>query len=261
MASAQYARPQEAPLPTRIKQWRDGITALAYFVAITITPPLRSKQGFNVLQPGAAFVMTGIMLAFNALLNFSIALPFIGRLGAHETSDALKIYALFYLGYVLWNRRIRWKALRTGERWHSYSSGISRLESVLSIRPDLVSRFADPIAAFLGGMFAKKLGLVSLGAWFEIGAVCLYIVENYAHERAVERDLAVLDALIESEVAGATAAHFEGQGDGPVRARSVRDTHGIQTGPDPELEAVIARRRRESAARSDEGLNATGVRP
>lgn len=240
-------QPPEAPLLLRLKHMREGFTVLASFFAMTVTPPLRIRQGYNMLQPGAALVMTGVMLLFNALMNFQVAVPLIGRVGAHETSDALWYYAFAFLGFALWNRRARWKELLRGERWHSYSRGVSRLESFVPLRQDLIYRIADPAAAFLGGALLRKLGVSALGLWFEIGGVCLYLVENYAYEIALDRDLAILDSLLESDVAAATAEHFTAQEEGQAKSRSIRDTGGIATGADAGLEAVIARRKKEAA--------------
>ena len=94
-------QPQEIPLPVRIRQMREFIIAIAYYIAITLTPVLRLKPGFNVLQPGSAFVMTAVMMLFNALMNFHVSLPLLGRVGSHENSDALWYYALLFLGFAL----------------------------------------------------------------------------------------------------------------------------------------------------------------
>jgi hypothetical protein len=240
-------QPQEVPLPVRIRQMREFIIAVAYYIAITLTPVLRVKPGFNVLQPGAAFVMTAVMMLFNALMNFHLALPMIGRFGARQSSDGLWYYALLFLGFALWNRRARFKALVAGERWHTYSPGVSRLAALLPVRQDLVYRIGEPVAAYLTGAVLRKLGINGLGLWFEIASVCVYLVENYAHERALERDLAILDSLLESEVTAATADHFTAQEEGQARSRPLSESGGIATGADPGLEAAIARRRKEAA--------------
>ena len=56
--------------------------------------------------------------------------------------------------------------------------------------------------------------MTGLGLWIEFSAFCFYLVENYAHDRALERDLGLFNSQLESKVAAETAAIFEGQDDG-----------------------------------------------
>jgi hypothetical protein len=245
--------------PLGFRQWRDTFTGLAFFPALTLLPFVRSKVGFNLFQLGGVFTMTVLLLIFNSIGNFHVALPLVGGFGAREQSDALKYFAFVFLGVSLWERHKRWKGLLRGDRWHNYSHGVSWLE-FLPLRQDLIYRIADPAAAWLCGACLRKLGINGLGLWIEFAAGCLYLVENYAHEKALERDLSMLDSLLESDITSATVSHFEGQGEGQAKARSLRETGGIATGADAGLEAQIAKRRKEAAARLDDDGNLAGVR-
>jgi hypothetical protein len=193
-----------------------------------------------VLTLGSLFGTAFFLYVMNGIGNFHIALPFVS-VGASHPTESLSNFALLFLALGLWQRRRAWRDLLGGVRWHTRSHGVSRLEAFLPIRTDWVQRYADPCAAFLVGMCLNKAGFSGLGVWIMFSAVCLRWVEEYSRDRQLEADLDSIDALLESEVAGETAAHFEGEN---KPARSVSETGGIPTGADAGLEAVIARRKK-----------------
>lgn len=240
-------QPQQIPLPVRVQQTREFVICIAYYVYITVLPILREKSGFNIFQPGAAVVMTGVMMLFSGLMNFQVAVPMIGRFGAREHSDSLWYYALFFLAFALWNRRTRFKELVAGTPWHTYSPGEPRLAGLLPMRQDLVYRVGEPVVVYFAGAVLRRFGLNPLGIWFEIASFCVYLVESYGHERALDRDTAILDSILESDVAAATADHFTAQKEGQAKARPLSETSGIATGSDPALAAVIARRKKAAS--------------
>jgi len=233
-----HPQPQETPFPVRLRQMRDAGVAFAMFPALTIMLFLRTRLGFRVLSLGALFGTAFFLYVLNGIGNFHIALPLVGRFGAARPSESLRDFALLFLALGLWERRKRWKELLEGARWHTRSRGISRLE-FLPIRTEWVYRYIDPAVAFTAGLCIKKAGFSGLGLWIMFGAICLRWVEEYSRDRQLELDLDSLDTLLESDVAGATVAHFEGES----KSRSLRDTGGIPTGADAALSEAIAPRK------------------
>lgn len=250
---------QEARSTLSIREWRNIIDTFALLVALTVMVFARSKIGFRRLTPGAVFGMAGLLYALNAIGNLQLRVPLAGTIGAHHQTQSLEYFGLAFLGVGLWARRKRWHELVRGELWNTYSFGVSYFE-FLPIRQDLVYRIVDPLVALLGGCVIAKLGLGGLGHWIVFASMCWALVEAHVYERQRDRDCDTVDSLVEARVHAETAAHFASHENEEIAARSLKETGGIQTGVDASLEAQIAKRKREAAARRNNDGDLAGVR-
>jgi hypothetical protein len=235
-------------LPAKVKEWHDTGLALAMLMALPLIVIMRKKPGFRRLSLGALFSVFAGLLTLNAIGNFHFALPFIGNIGATSQSESLKYFGFAILGLGLFKRHQMWKATLQGERWHTYSSGISFFEW-LGLRMDLIYRFVDPAVALIAGLVLRKLGFSGLGLFVVISALCLCMVEENARKKQLEIDLDTVDSLLDAEMQARTVAHFDEQHTEEVKPRSLRETGGIPTAADAGLEAEIARRKKQAAAK------------
>jgi hypothetical protein len=238
-------------------KWRDTGTGIAVFGALPLMVFMHLKTGYRWLAPGRIIGISFFLFMINAIANFHLALPFIGMIGATHETRSLGYVAWVFPAYALWQRRQRLSDLRKGVRWHSFSPGVSYFE-FLPLRTDLVYRFVDPGAALLFGLVLHKLGFTVLGLWICFSAGCLFIVGNHLYEKQLNRDLDTLDTGLEAEMQAAVVEHFEGEGQGTPR--SLKETGGIPTGADAGIEAEIAKRKREAAAKRAKGDGTSEVK-
>jgi hypothetical protein len=213
----------------------DLIRAFSLFPAITVMVFIRKKIGFRMVKPTWLVILTIIMLLVPVIFK-AVAAPF---------GFLMVIYALAVLGLGLWQRWQRWCELCRGERWHSYSPGISYLEN-LPWPPVLkshrrVNRFIDPAAV---AIVALIIGIVlshGLGVWLMFCAFFLYVFEQNLYEKQLNRDLDTLDGLFAAEVQGEVVKRFE---DGAqAEQQTLEQTGGIPTGLSPEIQKQIELRR------------------
>jgi len=237
-------KPENLLISERFRQYHAVAVAAGLAAARTTFIFHRQDVGYRILSPGAIGGTMLFLYGVQAIGNFHIAIPMVGRIGAAQPSEILGDFALAFGSVALWQRRKRWKELRDGKRSHTRSLGISLLE-FLPMRKDLIYRFVDPAVTVVAGLCIHKLGFAGLGYWVVLSGLGLHIVEQFRWGRQLEADLDTLDSQIESEVAAETAAHFEGESTG----RSLRDTAGIPTGADDGLQAVIARRKKSAEVR------------
>ena len=234
-----------------VGKWHETGIGLAVHGALPLMVFMRNKTGYRWLAPGRIFGVAFFLFAWNALANFHLALPFIGNIGATHETRSLGYIAWAFLIYGLWQRRQRLIELRRGGRWHTFSPGISHLE-FLGLRPDLIYRFVDPGVAFLAGLVLHKLGFGALGLWLCFSAACLFAVGSHLYEKQLNHDLNSLDTSLEAELQAKVMEHFEGGGE--TTPHSLKETGGIPTGADAGIEAEIAKRKREAAAKREQGM-------
>lgn len=219
------------------------IQALALFPAITVMVFIRHKLGFRMMKPIWLVIMTTIILVMSAVAG-GVAKPF---------ASLFVIYALTMLGLGLYQRYLRWGDLAKGERWHTYSPGVSYLE-MLPIPPFFlikrrVYRFLDPLACALIGLLLALLSH-ALGAWVLFSSLALYIYEQALYERMLEQDLDILDGLVAAEVQSEVAQHYEGpQSD--EKQMQLEQTAGIPTGVAPDIHRQVELRKAKRAAAPD----------
>jgi hypothetical protein len=116
------------------------------------------------------------------------------------------------LGLGLFQRWQRWQELVSGERWHTYSPGISYLEA-LPLPPFFrshgrVGRFLDPAAVAIVALLVGIILSHALGVWLLFCAFFLYVHEQDAYQAQLNRDLDTLDGLVSAEVQAETVPAF-----------------------------------------------------
>jgi len=104
--------------------------------------------------------------------------------------------------------------LCNGERWHTFSPGISYLEA-LPLPPFFKShrrtnRFLDPAAVAVIALLVGFLLSHGLGVWLLFSAFFLYVYEQNLYEKQLNHDLDTLDGLFAAEVQAEVVKHFEG---------------------------------------------------
>ena len=237
-------KPENLPITQRVRQYQAVAVAAGLAAARTTIVFHRQEIGYRILSPAAIGGTMLFLYGVQAIGNFHVAIPMVGRIGSAHPSEILGDFALAFGSVSSWQRRKRWNELLDGKRSHTRSLGISLFE-FLPMRKDLIYRFVDPAVTVVAGLCIHKLGLSALGYWVVLSGLGLHVVEQFRWGRQLEADLDTLDSQIESEVAAETAAHFEGEGTG----RSLRDSAGIPTGADDGLQAVIARRKKAAEGR------------
>src|SRR5580692_3901232 len=182
----------------------DLIRTFSLFPAITVMVFIRRKLGFRMMKPTWLIVLAIVML-FIPFAFSAIAQPF---------GFLMVIYALALLGLGLFQRWQRWQELCNGERWHTFSPGISYLET-LPLPPFFKShrrtnRFLDPAAVAIVALVVGFLLSHGLGVWLLFSAFFLYVYEQNLYEKQLNHDLDTLDGLFAAEVQAEVVKHFEG---------------------------------------------------
>jgi len=239
MPSPQNQKFEELPWLEKI----NIIRALSLFPAITVMVFIRRKIGFRLMKPPVLVVLAIIMIVVAQVLPIAAA-PF-GAL--------LTIYALAMLALGLFQRRLRWNELCRGERWHTYSPGISILE-FLPLPGFLkanrrVNRFLDPALVAIVGLILSAMSH-GLGVWIMFSAFFLYVFEQDLYEKQLGRDLDILDGLVSAEVQEETVKLFEGKQPESIQ-RPLAETAGIPTGLAPDIHQQIQLRRAKRPAPPD----------
>ena len=218
---------------------------IAFFPAVTVMIFLRRKIGYRKLSPVMLLAMTIILLVLPMFLNS------VGK----DLDLAMMLYAIGMFAYAHFSRWLRWGEITRGERWHSYSVGVSYFEALPL--PDFLKcnrriyRFLDPLAAFIVGLIVIKCGAHVLGEWLLFAAVCLSVSEELLYERIINDNLDVLDGLIDSEVQQEIFQQFQQPQAGQIQLK-LDDTAGIPTGLSPELTKQIELRKARRAKAQQE---------
>jgi hypothetical protein len=211
------------------------VRAFSRFPAITVMVFIRRKIGFRMMNPTWLIILAIIML-LTPVIFIAAAAPF---------GFLMVIYALALLGLGFFQRWQRWQELCNGERWHTYSPGISYLET-LPLPPFFrshgrVGRFLDPAAVAIVALLVGIILSHGLGIWLLLSAFFLYVHEQDAYQAQLNRDLDTLDGLVAAEVQAETVKHFEGKQ--PEEQRSIEETAGIPTGLAPDIHRQVELRR------------------
>jgi hypothetical protein len=198
---------------------------LAILPALTIMVFTRRKLGFRMLKPARLIGMAFFLSFLNDLSNL---LPF-----SHGAGVIFSEFPLVMLIFGFGQRYRRWKELCRGERWHTYSPGISWLE-LLPLPAMLkahrrIYRFVEPISCFIFSMFFGIFFSQPLARWFAFSAFAMFIYEQSLFDRQLDRDLDILDGLVAAEVQTQTVDHFAGS-QPDEEQRTMEETAGIPTG-------------------------------
>ena len=178
------------------------------FPAMTILPVVRRRIGLRSLKG----------------FYFWLPLAVMGAVGyQYSTSHVLAYFAVFVAGVALWQRRNRWKEIRSGKLWHTRSLGVSLWEFLPDLRPKApepgeepkppssllkigpffqtdrrLYRWIDPLCIFIIGLIVFRFDQV-FGGWIMFSAVSLRITEEYIWEKSIEALLDQYDGLITAE--------------------------------------------------------------
>jgi hypothetical protein len=221
------------------------IRAFSLFPAITVMVFIRRKLGFRMMKPTWLIIIAIIML-LAPLFFKSAAAPF---------GFLMVIYALSILGLGLWQRWQCWCELCRGERWHTFSPGVSYLES-LPLSPFFkshrrINRFLDPAAVAVVALIVGIALSHALGVWLMFSAFFLYVFEQDLYEKQLNRDLDALDGLFAAEVQAEVVDFFKDGQSAEQKQQSLEQTAGIPTGLAPDIHRQVELRRAKRKAAPD----------
>lgn len=251
---AQQEQQSAAPPLFNPASWQiavDCFNGLMLFSSMSVMVFMRRKVGYRQLQPTRLIGMSLVLgLAAYLFANLPSSLPLIGMRQAPTVSPeavtngfVLGTFAVAMVVIGLIQRHQRWNDICHGVRWHTWSLGLSYFE-FLPLPVGIVYRFVDPVVCFLIGMVVHNVS-PALGFWVELSAFALAYVEQVSFQGALDRDLDLLDGLVESEIQASVMEHYsDGTGQSTEQPLSIMDTAGISTGIAPDIKKQIALRRK-----------------
>jgi hypothetical protein len=202
MKNQQASQSQETTMAEkmRIVQW------LSFFPALTLMAFTRQRLGFRVLKPTNLIGITMVIWVIQGICNMNILI-------FHTVDGVFSAFPWVFLAAGFWQRRQRWQELRNGQCCHTYSSGISFLERIPFLPAYFkdqrrLYRWGEPVLLFFLSMGVGILLSQGLARWMALSAIAMAIYEQNAYDRQLERDLDILDSLVESEVQTLTVKHF-----------------------------------------------------
>jgi hypothetical protein len=226
---------------TTIAQKIEIMAALASFPALTLMIFLRRKVGYRFLSPIKVMIVA-ILLWFIGGLATVAQYSGTARLGW-----IMFLFAIVFFIVAQAERHFRWRDIKAGIPWHTYSRGVPLLRGFLGLDETAIKRFVDPAAAFLIGL-AVSFFVPVLGYWFMFSAVCLYIFEAADYERELGLILDMLDGIVTNETQSWLMGHYDPAQPGSDPQRSLEETAGIPTGIAPDISAQVNRRRNRAPA-------------
>jgi len=224
---------------------------IALYPAMTVMIFIRRRLGYRFISLPKLVVMSVFLLILGALAGA------LGSLGRNSWLVVVFSLAVFVVGVV--ERRFRWREIKAGVSWHSYSRGISWLNNFLPYSDSTIKRFFDPAAVLVVGVIFVVLIQPILGYYFIFSALCLFSFEAYDFERSINMMLDQLDAMIDSEVISSNVEYYSQPGE--VKQRPLEQTAGIPTGVAPDLQAAIERRRSRSIPPANGAMPGTQYHP
>lgn len=213
------------------------VRMLALFPALSVLVFIRARVGLRLLKANWLFGLTAILLA-GALAVHSAFKPF---------PAIAVIYPLAMLTCGLVQRHRRWRELVAGKRWHTFSPGCGYL--ALLRLPNWFSshrrteRFGEPAAVALVALVVGIFLSHGLGVWLGLSAFALMVWECDAYEKALNRELDMLDSLFSSEVQAELVEIYDGAQMADQPPPTVIQTAGIPTGMSQDIAKQIALRR------------------
>src|SRR3954465_8735203 len=145
-------RPQGPP--TTLRQKMQIAVSVMDFPALTVRVLMHSRVGFRALTPSRLFLMAALLFALG------ISGGDFGHKSTNFAAPAENHYSLTMMGFAvamlgagLWQRRMRWRELKAGVKWHTKSPGVSHLARFLpGLAEHQIRRFIDPVACVLVGI-------------------------------------------------------------------------------------------------------------
>jgi hypothetical protein len=254
--------PRSQPMNMRdmsMGQKLDIAAGLLSYPTLTILIFCRRRVGYRTIRPFQLVLMFLIMRALPALSVAPKCFLVNGCPAPPEPSAAFEWFTWAFLIWGFAQRFLRWRELASGKPWHSYSRGISYLEFLSRIPLPIpgfrripinfVYRYLDPLAvmclAMLLGNFYAFQGLVQ---WWFFAAICMMFVELYIYDKQLDRQLDLLDAMVEGETHANLVQRFSGIPQGQGAAPGLSETAGIPTGIGPDIARQVEAHRAKAAS-------------
>lgn len=237
---------QQQPVQQKIplEQKMAAMANICLYPAMPIIVLIRRKPGYRFLSP-IKLLITFMLL--NVLTVFS------GLSGRAPSILLIQIFAWVTLILGLVKRQMRWRAIKRGESWHTYSRGVSIL-SFLPISDSNLKRWVEPIAIIIIGGLLAITPFTFFGFYLLVAGLCLFLFEQWDYEQAINQMLDMLDSLVDSEVMSGNMDYYN-QETSPHQ-RSLEDTAGIPTGISPDIAAAIARKQARIAVQATVSVQA-----
>jgi len=197
---------------------------------------LRRNIGYRLNDPLSLLGVTVVMFLFSGLARNT---PY---------AELLQIFAVLVFFVGLMERGKRWKEFRSGERRHSYYVGDSFLESAwmpaFLRRERRIPRFVDPAVAAITGLVVWNV-CPALGLWLTFSGLCLRFFEDAVYRKQIERDMDLVDSMIESEIQEEVIEQYSVRIHNPTD----RPVNGIPTGCSADIQKTILRRTKRTPPR------------
>lgn len=264
-------RQATAQQATTLAQKADIVAGLALFPALTVMVFLRKKVGYRFLSPTKILGMTVLLWA---LAGVSVLFPsgspspssgYSGYSGyggnggysgipvsappspsATSSVAPLIVFAIIMLITGMVERHLRWRDIKNGVAWHTYSRGVSWF-AFLPLSDSVVKRFIDPAVCAIVGLILSFV-FHWLGYYIIFSAFCLFLFEAWDYEQQLNRMLDTLDSLVDSEVMSDNVAYYSK--DHPEQ-RPLVETAGIPTGIAPDIASQIEKRKKRRPVLED----------
>jgi len=252
----QQQQQQTPAQKTTLAQKADAIAGLAMFPALTLMVFTRRKVGYRFLNPTRLMIMAVLLWVLAGVSTLapvgtttvtSATNPYTGSSQSYtvpNSSATASLYPLIIFGLLMFalgmiERYLRFRDIKRGVSWHTYSRGISWL-SVLPLSDSAVKRFVEPAVCAIIGILIALLPFHFLGYYIIFAAICLFVFEAWDYEHSLNMMLDTLDSLVDSEVISGNVEYYSHPN--PTQ-RPLDETAGIPTGIAPDIEAQIQKRR------------------
>jgi len=213
---------------------------LALFPALTVMCFLRRNIGYRILNPVWITVTAAAMFLFGELARLT------------PNHDVLQVMAGLFLLAGLAQRRQRWKERRQGVHVHSFYVGDSSLEfrwlPEFLLRENRVARFVEPLVIIAAGALVVNFSPAT-GFWLFFAGVSLRAFEGAVREKEQEREMDLMDGIIESGIQGERVERLTS----PPAQQHAETTHAIPTGLGADIESQIKARQARHVARAKPG--------
>ena len=153
--------------------------------------------------------------------------------------DFLIIQGFALIGAALSERWKRHREFKRGIRRHTYSRGDSYFD-FLPLNQFTLYRFFDPLLAIGIGYLCFRFISHALGTVWIAGGICLHLIEQIGYFITYKQNMDLVDVTVDSEAVSDVVQHFEA----PKHAEVSRAGTELSTGNSPELEALMARRKK-----------------
>lgn len=203
-----------------LHQKTDLARAIIVLPSLSVIVFLRRRIGFRLLDSGW-YVAVAIVVFLISQFTFDASRKF---------PHAMDWYALAILLFGAFHRAVAWFQFRKGTQPHSYSSGISIMQTrgtrPFVVRHNLINRIFDPLFAAAIGITIREAISAPFGNWLICAAVSLFCYELFIQSNTANRELDTADGLMEVSIQSKSVERFKGT----ANAATSRADTGIPTG-------------------------------